>query len=131
MTRNPLNFSTGDVAASPADATETVIAILDGVTCQFSSDTFKLHGYVNIILDNDATDCILRVRRDSLAGDLVGSESSISASITPGNGAATNSIDVNDTPGDVANATYVLTAECSAASGPSEINDVSLNARCD
>lgn len=131
MTRVALNFSTAAIVASPAAGAETVIAALNGVTCQYPSDVFKLHGYVNITPDTDGTDVILRIRRASLTGAVAVGPFGIPGGIDGANGAVTATIDGNDQPGDVANAVYVLTAVVAGGNSPSAVNGVALNARCD
>lgn len=131
MTRVALTFSTAAIVASPAAGAETVIATLPGVTCQYSSDTFKLHGYVNITPDTDGTDVVLRIRRTSLTGAVAVGPVGIPGGIDGANGAVTCTIDGNDTPGDIANGVYVLTAVIAGGNSPSVVNGAVLNARCD
>lgn len=131
MTRNPLNFSTDVLVADIAADAETVVAILNGVTCQFAGDTFKIAGFVNTPLDADCTSVVLAVRRGSLAGDQVGNGAQVNVVAGDQEDGFDISIAVNDTPGDVANLTYVLTVLCNDSSAPAHPNLVSLSARCD
>lgn len=131
MTRQPLVFSTATIAASPAAGAETVVAILSGVSSQYASDVFKLHGYLNILPDTDGTDVLLTIRRNNISGAIVAGPVSILGGITAGQGPVTVTVDANDAPGQIVNGTYVLTCTVVSADTPSVCNLVSLSARVD
>jgi len=128
----PANFfTTYNVVASPADATETVIAILSGVGPLLPDLTVKLRGVVTILTDADVTAVQLTVRQGSLAGNVVGDSWDTDV---PGGAAQlhlTCTVETFDNPGDFAGAVYVLTAGCESASGASVVNDLVFEARVD
>lgn len=126
----PANFfDTYDVVASPADDTETVIAILGGVGELVPGLAVHLDACVFIGIDAQATDCLLAVRRESLTGDQVGVPQGLGG-ITPGSfGGFQVAVQVVDTPGDFAGAIYVLTAQCTNADSLSTVLGLGFHAR--
>lgn len=67
-----LTYETTDIAASPAAAAETVVAVLGGVNTRWQNQQIKLSGWVNVTPDASATAVVLRVRRHAIGGALVG-----------------------------------------------------------
>jgi hypothetical protein len=131
VTRQPLIFSTGEVVASPVDATETVIAVLSGVFTQYAGDTLKFDATVIVVPDANATDCVLLIRRDDIAGTPVGDGGPAVPFVASTVSSVTTAATGRDTPGDIAGATYVLTAQLSDATALSTIGLVEFSARCD
>lgn len=100
--------STGSAAdAAMTAATETVVGTLTGVSTQTADQTVTLLARCSILTQAGGTNVILRLRRTSLTGTLVGEGN-------PHNIGASLSAEVEDSfddiPGDVASLTYVLTA---------------------
>lgn len=131
MTSPPLFFQTFDITASPADATETVIATLSGVCSAYAGQTFKVAGSANVTPEASGVDVILRIRRASLTGTLVAGPVGVPGEVDPNTGGVYNAITGSDAPGDVAGQIYVLTATITSAGGASVVNQVSLTARVD
>lgn len=131
MTSPPLFYQTFDIQASPADATETVIATLTGVCSQQASNIFKLAGSTNVTPEASGADVILRIRRNTLTGTLVAGPVGVPGEIDPNTGGVLAEITGQDSPGDSAGAVYVLTATITSAAGASVVNQVSLTARVD
>lgn len=129
MPQVSLIFHTYDVVASPVAAAETVIGIITNVDTIWPAAPINLHGWVATGVDADATGLTLRIRRGSLTGDDVsngGATVNVAAGTVEGE---VVSVDCVDLPGDVASATYVLTLQLDAASGPSTVNAVHLSAQ--
>lgn len=125
MPRQPITYSTTAVTASPADDTETVIATLPGVTVTYPSDRVVLTAIADISWQAAVTGCTLKIRRTGVSGTTVATmvqtpkaAADIVREPTPIAGV--------DTPGDMANGTYVLTCTLTAAGGASTVNAVSL-----
>lgn len=128
----PANFfTTTTVVASPTDATETVIALLGGITELLPNLTLKLDAKVNITTQAATTAVVLKIRRNGLTGTQVG----VSTTTTIPGGAAAIALPCTawavDTPGDFSGAVYVLTATCTTAGGAATVNAVKLEARVD
>lgn len=122
-------FDTYTVVASPADATETVIATLAGITELLPNLPVHLHAWCNITGASDATNVILRIRRTSLTGTAVVGPITCGTTDVTAAVAANGELWGQDTPGDFAGAVYVLTAVVTSATAPSTVNAVALNAR--
>lgn len=131
MTSPPLFFQTFDITASPADATETVIATLTGVASAYAGQSFKLYGACNVTPEASGADVILRIRRASLTGTLVSGPVGVPGEVDPNTGGVTAIINGTDSPGDVAGQIYVLTATITSAAGASVVNQATLSARVD
>lgn len=119
------SYFTSAVTASPAGATETVIATLDGCTVSLPSDRFILHAFANMTIQAATTAIVLTIRRTSVSGTIVGA-----TTVTPDAAGTivggTFTLDCDDTPGDVVALRYVLTATLTSAGGASTVNDVQL-----
>lgn len=128
MPQQALIFHTYAVVASPVDDAEVVIAILDQVDTIWPGGPVNLHGWVDVAPDADAANVRIRVRRGGLTGDAVGEPGTVA--FDPAATANTQvSLDVQDTPGNLASATYVLTMECESASAASTVGSVHLSAQ--
>lgn len=129
MPQVSLVFHTYDLIASPTDDSETVIAILENVDTIWPAAPVNLHGFCSVELDADCTEAVLQVRRGSLSGDVIG----IGAHFGPMDAGTIAfvpiTVDQQDTPGDLASATYVLTLTCTDASGESGVGPVHLCAQ--
>lgn len=129
MPQVALVFHTYEIVGEPSDDAETVIAILDQVDTIWPTAPVNLHGWVDFAPDADATYGIIRIRRGSLTGDIVDNRS---ATVTFAAAADQNfgvGIDVRDTPGDLASATYVLTLSMNDAAAPTSIGALHLSAQ--
>lgn len=126
----PANFfDTYDVVASPADDTETVIALLSGVGELLPNLNVHLHAMILLAPNADATLVSYTIRRDGLTGATVGQPWDTPIPASPPDAGFPGIIAVVDTPGDFAGAIYVLTATVSGASGVSTVDSVWLGAR--
>ena len=106
---------------------ETVVATLSGVTLPRAGMFVNLHGQATITTGTATTGVTLRVRRDSLTGPLVSeSEPDVIAAAVGSNEPFT--IAVQDTPGELQGATYVLTAQAVAATGNGSCTHANLTA---
>lgn len=126
----PANFfDTYTVTASPADATETVIATLNGLTELLPNLTVHLDAWADISADASATDMRLRIRRASVSGtSVVGPFTQATTDVTAGT-ASVGTIQGSDAPGDFAGQVYVLTVVMTGAVGASTVNGVGFHAR--
>lgn len=125
MARQPISYATATVTASPADATETVIATLSGVSVTYPSDKVFISAVVNLTWQAAVTGVTFKIRRTSVSGTTVATMTDTpkaAADIT----AQSSPIAGIDSPGDMANGTYVLTATCTAAGGASTVNAVGM-----
>lgn len=96
---------------------ETVIATLTGVSTSSPGRTVRFKGMAKITTGTAATALNLRIRRDSLTGDEVTESNVVQVEAAAG---STEDHDISgDDPRDseVFNATYVLTAQQTAATG--------------
>lgn len=126
----PANFfDSYDVVASPADATETVIAVLSGVGELLPDLSVHLHGWVALSLSSACVGVGLRVYRDAIGGTQVGQSAGVVFDPATTLTEVTLDIDVVDNPGNFAGAVYVLTAECTGAVAECEVSGVHLGAR--
>lgn len=97
--------------------TETVVATLTGISTRYASERVALHGWVQLTTGTATTTVTLRVRRGTdTSGSLIGEANAVSIGAAAG-GTEQFDIDVEDTPGDVASQSYVLTAQQAAATG--------------
>lgn len=97
---------TGDVAL--VAAAETVIATLPGISTPAADTRIDLDGFAQITGLAGTTSITLRVRRDGVAGTLVGEGNPITPVAA---NTVTAGINVQDNPaGDLASQVYVLTA---------------------
>lgn len=119
------------VVASPSDATETVIASVGNLSSLYSNQSFKLHGWAFVIAEASAVSCILKLRRASLTGTLVGTSPTYNGTDILAPLGAIVEMYAQDTQVDVAGATYVLTATLASAAGASTVSAVYLEARVD
>lgn len=125
MARVGVPYFTSAVTASPADATETVIATLAGCSVRYPSDHFVIVAVADITPQAAVTSVTLKVRRTSVSGTTVGTmieTPKAAADITRG----VFVFACDDAPGDVAGLTYVLTATMTTAGGASVVNAVEL-----
>lgn len=108
------------IAGSPATTGETIICQVSGVSVNPDNATVLLHGAVAFTAGTAATQALLRFR----AGPTVVSRGvGASAWITVVAGDAyTMTYDVIDVPGPMANGTYILTLQMTAATAVTTIN---------
>lgn len=122
----PRVLNTTQVAGEPALAAEAVIATLGGISTRNPAGSVLLHGIVSIVAGTAATAVTLRVRRgNGTAGAQVGGSTAVTV-------VATDSyvipFEVLDTPGDVADQQYSVTAQVTGATAASTVDAVSLTA---
>lgn len=124
---NPVELSTTTLTnTSAATTTETVVCTLGGVDTIAGGDVVALSGEVALVTGAGATGLTLRVRRGTTTGG-----AQVGAAVIQAAGAAANSavdIEVQDTPGELAGGSYVLTVQQAAATGNATIQSGSLRA---
>jgi len=112
-----------------ATTTETVIATLSGVSTNQPGQTVVFEGDCTLTTGTATTAVTLRVRRDSLTGALVGETVPDAVSAAAGS-VETHQIVVGDsTLGEFTGATFVLTAQQTAATANGTVSQASL--RCE
>jgi len=115
---------TADTAVTTT--TETVVATLSGVNAPGPGATIRLTGTVQMTYGTATTAMTPRIRRGTDAtGTLVGEGNPLTGAA--GNTAPTT-LEVVDTPGEVANQSYVLTVQQTAATGNGSVLQATLNA---
>ena len=106
----PLFFNSGNAAAQAiSGSTEVVVATLNGVVTPLGANqTVSLFGQAFITTGTTTTAVVVRIRRGSLTGTLVGDQTGQPVVAAAG---SSNIYEANatDTPGDVTGFTYVLT----------------------
>lgn len=127
----PANFfDSYVVAASPGDASETVVAGIVGVTELLQNLSVHLHGWIDIAPDVGTTLLTLNIRRGAdTTGSIVGTTTINGPGTATGVTEVQAIVDSIDNPGDFQGASYVLTATCTGAGGASTVNAVHLEAR--
>lgn len=115
--------ATADVALTTTS--ETVIATLAGVTTPRPGMAVRLRGYYRITTGTGTTTVTTRIRRDSIVGTVVGEATPETISAAAG-GTEAHDLEITDTvAGEIAGATYVLTAQQAGATG----NGTAVNSR--
>lgn len=123
---SPRVLNTTEGVGNPAAAAETVIATLGGISTRNPGGSVILRGLVNIVAGVAATSVTLRLRRgNGTTGTQVGT--SVAATVTAADSYVLTTEAV-DTPGDVADQQYSLTAQVTAATAVSTVDAVSLTA---
>ena len=95
-------------AAESGNNTETVVATLAGITCEYDGSTVRLHGWIKLTTGTGTTGGILRIRRDSLTGTVVIEPTSETGPFVASK-TFDASVDADDASRSLAGATYVLT----------------------
>jgi hypothetical protein len=110
----------------PASAVETVVATLI-ISDAGPDSAVELEGWVKLTTGASTTSIVPRIRRDGLAGALVGDQTAMAIIGAVGE-THEYGIKVVDTPGEVASQTYVLTIVQTAATVAGTIRQVLLRA---
>ncbi len=118
------NTVTADVPESAAN-TETVINTLTGVGVEFAGQTVTFIAMAAITLAASTTAMTLRIRQDTLTGTIVGEAVAQTGDI------AASKISVltafgQDSPGEIAGRTYVLTMQATAGGSAANATASSL-----
>lgn len=116
-------FRTATVAASPADATETVIASLAIGEDIAIGKGILVSGFAAFTVGTNGTNSNLRIRRTSVAGTILKATGALT---TAAAALFAPSIVVLDTGGALPNQTYVLTLTVTAATAASTVSAVEL-----
>jgi len=110
------------------NAVETVVATLTGVLSQRGGQKVELEGQVNVTAGATTTAFVLRIREDSLTGNLV-DEIATDTLATAVGSAEDHVIHAEHTPtGELSNKTYVLTVTQTGGSGAGTVNHGFLRA---
>lgn len=131
MPGNPIIYTSGTAGAVTLTTTaETVVATLQGVTTPFPGQVVKLYGLVLLTTGTSTTAVTMRVRRLTVAGTLVSDQTAqpVTAAVP---GPNTYDVYCEDSPGEVASFTYVLTATQTAAAANGASVYANLTARVD
>ena len=123
----PLPFLTTTIVASPADATEIVVASVKVGSVGDASSRVLLNAWTAFTYGANATGVRLRIRQGSLTGTVVADTGALTA------GAAAAALEARtlrgvDAPGEVASQTYVLTMQVAGATTASTISALVLDA---
>lgn len=116
---------------SEADTTlvttaETVIATLTGVSTNQPGQQVGLRGLANITLGVGTTAVVMRIRRDSLAGAVVGEVQTEQIFSAAGSTEDHEVYREDAGAGEFSGRTYVLTASQTGATGNGTVNNASL-----
>jgi hypothetical protein len=104
---------------------ETVAATSPQVTTDNATRTVSIEANLNITTGAGVTALVLRVRKGSLTGALMGNAQTVTVSAA----ASYNlSICADDVPGDESEQTYVVTVQQTGASGNGSVNQANLYA---
>lgn len=110
------------------NATETVVATLEGVSTPAPDARVRLDGWVQLTSGAAATAFTVRIRRGTTAsGTLIG-EANAEQLFVAAASSEERSISVQDTPGDVASQSYVLTVEVTGGAAAATALQASLTA---
>lgn len=105
---------------------ETVIAILPGISDDLASDPVEIYARADITPGTTTSQLVLKVRRGTTtAGAQVGNSSQTDAAATV---LQQVDITVQDTPGEVANQQYCLTATQTGATANGTVADTLIRA---
>lgn len=111
--------------------TETVIATLSGVSSPRAGVKIRLHGWYQVTLGTATTAVTTRIRQGTgITGTLI-QEANAEQISTAAASSEGHSIDVEDTLGEVANVSYVLTVEQTAATANGTVLQAQLRATID
>lgn len=121
----PRNRSTSG-GANPNNAVETVVAVLPNVSTQ-AGNPVDLEGTVDLTAGTSTTSVTLRIRRGvDATGALIGSAVQCNVAATQRDTRTINATDAP--PGDLAGATYVLTAQQNGGTAAGALNSAYLGA---
>lgn len=122
-------FSTKAITnASTTNTTETVIATLSNVSNYGAGNRVQLHGWVNMQPGTTTSALTFRIRRGiDATGQLISNQNAEGAGVTAGS-AGDYSIDTEESPQEIAGASYVLTVQQTAGTAGGTINAVELKA---
>jgi hypothetical protein len=105
---------------------ETVVATLTGMSTGQAGQTVSLRGKANITLGASTTAVVMRVRRDSLTGTVVGEVQTEQISSAAGSTEDHEIYREDVGAGEFAGRTYVVTVSATAASANGAVNNASL-----
>lgn len=126
----PQQFSVqGAANVNIPTTTETVVCTLNGVTTQGPGAVVTLEAWLQVTVGTATTALVYRIRRASLTGTLVGVQTS-EAIYSAAGATEDHSLQENDSPGELAGGTYVLTVQQTAATGNGTAVASSLVATC-
>lgn len=94
---------------------ETVVATLTGVSNGKAGGPLNFHGFAKITTGANTTALNLRIRRDSVTGTEVTESNIVQIAAAAGSTEQINIDGEDPLTGEVVNATYVLTAQATAA----------------
>lgn len=107
----PLYFSSGNAAVQAiSGSTEVVIATLNGVVTPLGSQTVRLRGMAFVTSGTTTTAVVLRIRRASLTGTLVGDQTGQTV-VTAAGDSNIYEVAGTDNPGEISGGVYVLTVQ--------------------
>jgi hypothetical protein len=115
--------STNTVVASPAAASETIVASLTIVDFLSVAAGVLLEGFAALTIGTSGTSCTMRIRQTNVGGTIVGNTGALNAAATNLIGPSLNCFDASPVlPGQ----TYVLTLTIAAGVAPSTVTACQL-----
>lgn len=118
----------GETDTTLVTTAETVVATLAGVSTNQAGQTVALRGLANITLGATTTAVVMRVRRDSLSGAVVGEVQTEQIFTAAGSTEDHEIYREESAPGEFSGRTYVLTVSQTGAGGNGTVNNASLEA---
>lgn len=119
----------GETDVTLVTTAETVVATLTGVSTGQAGQFIDLRGKANITLGASTTAVVMRVRRDSLTGTVVGEVQTEQISSAAGSTEDHEIFRQESNAGEFVGRTYVVTVSQTAASANGTVNNASLE--CD
>lgn len=111
---------------SLATTAETVVATVTGTSTNQQGQTVSIRGLANITLGTGTTAVVMRVRRDSIAGTVVGEVQTEQIFSAAGSTEDHEIYRQEADPGEFSGRTYVVTVSQTAASANGTVNNASI-----
>lgn len=105
---------------------ETVVATVTGVSTNQPGQTVGIRGKANITLGASTTAVVMRVRRDSVTGTVVGEVQTEQISTAAGSTEDHEIYHEESAPGEFSGRTYVVTVSQTAATANGTVNNASV-----
>lgn len=116
----------GETDTSLVTTAETVVASVSGTSTNQAGQTVSIRGKANITLGATTTAVVMRVRRDSLTGTVVGEVQTEQISTAAGSTEDHEIYREEVAPGEFSGRTYVITASQTGAGGNGTVNNASV-----
>lgn len=116
----------GEVDTTLVTVAETVVATVLGTSTSQQGQSVGIRGKANITLGASTTAVVTRIRRDSVAGTVVGEVQTEQIATAAGSTEDHEIYREESAPGEFAGRTYVMTVSQTAASGNGTVNNASI-----